>query len=111
VIAYKKDIDDQRESPSLKIIDLLMKRGIKVEYNDPYVPESRGHGEYPGMDLKSVPLTEKRLGGGGCGHHLDGSLLLRLPLDRPQRQAGYRQRECRQEAAQERRKSVINYLA
>jgi UDP-N-acetyl-D-glucosamine dehydrogenase len=39
----------------------LMKRGIKVEYNDPYVPESRGHREYPGMDLKSVPLTEKRL--------------------------------------------------
>jgi UDP-N-acetyl-D-glucosamine dehydrogenase len=60
-IAYKKDIDDQRESPSLKIIDLLMKKGIKVEYNDPYVPESRGHREYPAMDMKSVPLTEKRL--------------------------------------------------
>jgi UDP-N-acetyl-D-glucosamine dehydrogenase len=60
-IAYKKDIDDQRESPSLKIIDLLRKKGIKVEYNDPYVPESRGHREYPGLDLKSVPLTEKRL--------------------------------------------------
>ncbi len=60
-IAYKKDIDDQRESPSLKIIDLLQKKGIKVCYNDPYVPESAGHREYPGLALKSVPVTEKRL--------------------------------------------------
>ena len=60
-IAYKKDIDDQRESPSLKIISLLQKKGAKVEYNDPYVPESSGHREYPGMSLKSVPLTAKRL--------------------------------------------------
>jgi len=60
-IAYKKDIDDQRESPSLKIIDLFRKRGAKVECNDPYVPESSGHREYPGMSMKSVPLTVKRL--------------------------------------------------
>ena len=60
-IAYKKDIDDQRESPSLKIIDLLQKKGVKVWYNDPYVPESFGHREYPGMALKSVPLTAKKL--------------------------------------------------
>ena len=60
-IAYKKDIDDQRESPSLKIISLLQARGVKVEYNDPYVPVSEGHREYPGMKLKSVPLTAARL--------------------------------------------------
>jgi UDP-N-acetyl-D-glucosamine dehydrogenase len=60
-IAYKKDIDDQRESPSLKIISLLMKKGVKVAYNDPYVPESSGHREYPGLALKSVPLTARRL--------------------------------------------------
>jgi UDP-N-acetyl-D-glucosamine dehydrogenase len=60
-IAYKKDIDDQRESPSLKIISLLQKKGVKVDYNDPYVPESSGHREYPGMNLKSVPLTADRL--------------------------------------------------
>ncbi len=60
-IAYKRDIDDQRESPSLKIISLLQEKGFKVAYNDPYVPHSRGHREYPGLDLKSVPLTEKRL--------------------------------------------------
>ncbi len=62
-IAYKKDIDDQRESPSLKIIDLLQKRRVKVWYNDPYVPESSGHREYPGMALKSVPLTARKLKG------------------------------------------------
>ncbi len=60
-IAYKRDIDDQRESPSLKIIDLLQKKGIRVCYNDPYVPESSGHREYPGLALKSVPLTTARL--------------------------------------------------
>jgi UDP-N-acetyl-D-glucosamine dehydrogenase len=62
-IAYKKDIDDQRESPSLKIISLLKEKGARVAYNDPYVPHSRGHREYPGLDLSSVPLTAKRLKG------------------------------------------------
>ncbi|MCX7973094.1 MAG: nucleotide sugar dehydrogenase [Candidatus Aminicenantes bacterium] len=60
-IAYKKDIDDQRESPALKIISLFQKKGARVSYHDPYVPHSYGHREYPGLDLKSVPLTEKRL--------------------------------------------------
>jgi len=60
-IAYKKNIDDQRESPALKIISLLRAKGVKVEYNDPYVPESSGHREYPGLRLKSVPLTAARL--------------------------------------------------
>lgn len=36
--AYKKDIDDVRESPAIKIIDILEKRGAEVYYNDPYVP-------------------------------------------------------------------------
>ena len=60
-IAYKKDIDDQRESPSLKIISLLSKQGARVSYNDPYVPQSSGHREYPGLKLKSVALSPKRL--------------------------------------------------
>lgn len=58
-IAYKKDIDDQRESPSLKIISLLQKKGCRVFYNDPYVPQSSGHRDYPGLDMKSVSLTAK----------------------------------------------------
>lgn len=60
-IAYKKDVDDQRESPSLKIISLLQEKGAKVSYNDPYVPESKGHRDYPGLSLRSIPLGEKML--------------------------------------------------
>lgn len=60
-IAYKEDIDDQRESPALKIISLLQNKGAKVSYNDPYVPQSYGHRDYPGLELKSVALTEKML--------------------------------------------------
>jgi len=37
-VAYKRDIDDLRESPSLTIIELLRKRGAVVSYNDPYFP-------------------------------------------------------------------------
>lgn len=60
-IAYKEDIDDQRESPALKIISLLKEKGAKVSYNDPYVPQSFGHRDYPGLELKSVALSEKKL--------------------------------------------------
>jgi len=60
-IAYKRDIDDQRESPALKIISLLQAKGARVAYNDPYVPQSSGHREYPGLKLRSVPLTARRL--------------------------------------------------
>jgi UDP-N-acetyl-D-glucosamine dehydrogenase len=56
-IAYKKDVDDQRESPALKIISLLQKKGAKISYNDPYVPESKGHRDYPGLGLRSIPLS------------------------------------------------------
>jgi UDP-N-acetyl-D-glucosamine dehydrogenase len=62
-IAYKKDIDDQRESPSLKIISILLEKRARVAYHDPYVPRSFGHREYPGLNLKSVPLTARRLKG------------------------------------------------
>ncbi|MFP4082682.1 MAG: nucleotide sugar dehydrogenase [Candidatus Aminicenantes bacterium] len=60
-IAYKKDVDDQRESPSLKIISLLRKKGARVSYNDPYVPRSYGHRDYPGLELASVHLNPKKL--------------------------------------------------
>jgi UDP-N-acetyl-D-glucosamine dehydrogenase len=60
-IAYKKDVDDQRESPSLKIISLLEEKGAKVSYNDPHVPRSSGHRDYPGLKLRSVPLSARKL--------------------------------------------------
>ncbi|HWC00656.1 MAG TPA: nucleotide sugar dehydrogenase [Bryobacteraceae bacterium] len=43
-VAYKRDIDDVRESPALDIIHLLMHRGAKVTYTDPHVPSLRMHG-------------------------------------------------------------------
>ncbi len=60
-LAYKEDIDDQRESPSLKIISLLKKHGADVSYNDPYVPKASGYRDYPDLVLESVALTEKKL--------------------------------------------------
>jgi len=60
-LAYKKDIDDPRESPALKIISVFMEKGARVAYNDPYVPHSAGYRKYPGLDLRSVALTARRL--------------------------------------------------
>jgi UDP-N-acetyl-D-glucosamine dehydrogenase len=62
-IAYKKDVDDQRESPALKIISLLQKKGAKVSYNDPHAPQLSKYRAYPGLDLKSVELTTRNLKG------------------------------------------------
>jgi len=60
-VAYKKDIDDPRESPSLKIISLFQAKGVRVSYNDPFILRVKGHREYPDMDLRSVSLTAGRL--------------------------------------------------
>ena len=60
-IAYKKDVDDQRESPALKIIQILQRKGAEVSYHDPYVPHSFGHRDYPDLDLWSVELTPELL--------------------------------------------------
>ena len=54
-------MDDTRESPSLKIISLLKEGGANVEYNDSYVPSVYGFRHYPGIKMKSVPLTEESL--------------------------------------------------
>lgn len=60
-IAYKKDVDDNRESPALKIIQLLNKEGAKVSYNDPHIPRCTGMRHYPGFDMASTPLTAETL--------------------------------------------------
>lgn len=54
-LAYKRDIDDLRESPSLTIIELLQKRGAHVEYNDPFFP-TVGHGRKYALNMVSTPL-------------------------------------------------------
>jgi UDP-N-acetyl-D-glucosamine dehydrogenase len=60
-LAYKENVDDQRESPSLKIISLFKEYGARVSYNDPYVPSASGYRDYPGLELKSTELTARRL--------------------------------------------------
>ncbi len=59
-MAYKKDVDDMRESPSLVLYDLFEKKGAKVDYNDPYIPEIPPLRKYD-LHKKSVALTEKNL--------------------------------------------------
>jgi UDP-N-acetyl-D-glucosamine dehydrogenase len=60
-VAYKKDVDDLRESPTLKIMQLLQQRGAQLDYNDPYFPQlhKMRHFNYEGM--KSVPLNPQTL--------------------------------------------------
>lgn len=63
-VAYKKDIDDVRESPALSIIDRLRAKGAHVSYHDPFVKEVRfddAHTESAGEPLASVPLTDDEL--------------------------------------------------
>jgi UDP-N-acetyl-D-glucosamine dehydrogenase len=54
-MAYKRDIDDLRESPSLTIIELLQVRGAHVEYNDPFFP-TVGRGRKYALNMTSTPL-------------------------------------------------------
>jgi UDP-N-acetyl-D-glucosamine dehydrogenase len=61
-VAYKKDIDDLRESPSLRIMKLLQARGAHVDYNDPYFPRLHKMRHYD-FQLTSVDLTPATLAG------------------------------------------------
>ncbi|MBI3961569.1 MAG: nucleotide sugar dehydrogenase [Deinococcus sp.] len=55
-VAYKKDVADERESPALKVMELLAKEGAAVRYYDPLVPQVKPHG-FVKAPLSSVPLT------------------------------------------------------
>src|SRR5262245_35872579 len=68
-VAYKKDINDVRESPALSIIDRLRAKGANVRYHDPFVAELRfddAHTESSGEPLSSVPLTNEELQSADC---------------------------------------------
>jgi UDP-N-acetyl-D-glucosamine dehydrogenase len=54
-LAYKKDIDDLRESPSLTVIELLRDQGAEVVYNDPYFP-TVGRGRHYNLNMTCTPL-------------------------------------------------------
>ncbi|MFZ5825013.1 MAG: nucleotide sugar dehydrogenase [Bacillota bacterium] len=57
-VAYKRDIADERESPALKIIQLLQKEGAQVSYHDPFIPEVHPHGWFK-EHMTSVPLSDE----------------------------------------------------
>lgn len=59
-MAYKKDIDDDRESPGYAIMDLLTAKGAKVFYNDPWIPEIKPTRKY-NFSLRSTPITPELL--------------------------------------------------
>ena len=61
-VAYKKDVDDTRESPSLRIIELLMARGAQVQYHDPFVPRMYRTRKND-FHMSSVDLTPGTLAG------------------------------------------------
>lgn len=58
--AYKKDIDDMRESPSLKLIEIYRGKGAKVDYYDPFVKVLPRTRKYK-FDMKSIKLTKQKL--------------------------------------------------
>jgi UDP-N-acetyl-D-glucosamine dehydrogenase len=68
-VAYKKDINDVRESPALSIIDRLRAKGADVRYHDPFIAEVRfddAHTEAPGEPLQSVALDDDELKAADC---------------------------------------------
>lgn len=64
-VAYKKDVDDIRESPALKIIKLLKDKGAAVDYHDPYFPVLPRTRHYA-FDMESVPITDEHIARYDC---------------------------------------------
>lgn len=81
-IAYKKNVDDMRESPSVKLMELLTEKGAEIAYSDSYVPVFPKMREHH-FDLSSVALTPEALASYDCAivatHHddFDYSLILK----------------------------------
>jgi UDP-N-acetyl-D-glucosamine dehydrogenase len=77
-VAFKRDVDDARNSPAQRVIELLLSKGAEVSYNDPYVPSFKvGNNVFYSKELKlkSVDLTEEIIRGKDCvvivaGHSL-----------------------------------------
>jgi len=64
-IAYKKNIDDTRESPAVEIMELLRQRGVEVAYSDPWVPKFPRMREHH-FKLESTPLSADSLASFDC---------------------------------------------
>ncbi|HIE38961.1 MAG TPA: nucleotide sugar dehydrogenase, partial [Anaerolineae bacterium] len=76
-VAFKPDVDDPRNSPAERVIELLLSRGARVRYHDPHVDRFRVGGDVfyrPNLTLESVSLTDEELRAADCvvivtGHH------------------------------------------
>jgi len=64
-LAYKKDVDDPRESPSFKLIELLQEKGAEVIYNDPHIPTIPTVRKYS-FSMDSTELTPETLAAVDC---------------------------------------------
>jgi UDP-N-acetyl-D-glucosamine dehydrogenase len=66
-MAYKKDVDDPRESPGFELLDLLLQKGAKLSYNDPHIPTLPQMRHWPHLTpMESVPLTPESLAAQDC---------------------------------------------
>lgn len=65
-VAYKKDVDDLRESPSLKLLELLTARGAILDYNDPYFPALYKMRHYDFSNKRSVELNPENVASYDC---------------------------------------------
>ena len=65
-MAYKKDVDDPRESPGFELMDLLLQKGAVVHYNDPHIPVLPPMRHYPHLRMASKELTADYLGSQDC---------------------------------------------
>jgi len=78
-VAYKPNIDDERESPALEIMDITTRKGGIVSYNDPHIPLVKTHGN---VSLHSVDLTAEALQKADCVVLTTTTMLLILNLSR-----------------------------
>jgi UDP-N-acetyl-D-glucosamine dehydrogenase len=65
-MAYKKDVDDPRESPGFELMELLLKKGAVVNYNDPHIPALPAMRHYPKLRMASQELTPEYLRSQDC---------------------------------------------
>jgi UDP-N-acetyl-D-glucosamine dehydrogenase len=65
-MAYKKDVDDPRESPAFELADLLLKRGAELSYSDPHIPVVSASGHHSLPEMVSQQLTAEYLRGQDC---------------------------------------------
>ncbi len=65
-MAYKKDVDDPRESPGFELMELLLHKGAEVDYNDPHIPTLPPMRHYPDLRMSSRELTEDYLASRDC---------------------------------------------